>query len=635
VKVSRDRVELIVDDQAFEVEAGTPLRALGITPPPDAVAFTLNGRVYDFQQGIRDSGRVAWLTFREHAGREVFRHSSAHLLAQAVKRLWPEAQLGTGPATEEGFYYDILLPRPLGESELSSVEEEMRRIVQEDLAIERLELSRDEALALFRERGEALKLDIISRIPDGVTISAYRQGEFVDLCTGPHLPSTGRIRALKLTGVSGAYWRGDEANPMLTRIYGTSYPSQEELEAHLYRIEEAKRRDHRRLGPALGLFSFREEAPGFTFWHPKGQRLYRALEEFSRRLQEPRGYQEVATPWIYRVGLWKQSGHWDHYRDNMFVIEREDETLGVKPMNCPGHCLLFQSEVRSYRDLPIRYAEYSPLSRFERSGTLHGLMRVRGLHQDDAHLFVREDQIGEEMQGVLDLVDHVYRTFGMPYEVVLSTRPDDYMGALELWERAESALREVLERRGLPYQINPGDGAFYGPKLDFYAVDALGRRWQCATAQLDFQLPVQFDLHYVDRDGQAKRPVMIHRAIMGSLERFIGILVEHYGGDFPLWLAPVQVRVIPVADAQIPYAERVAATLGSVGIRAEVDRKNQKLGYKVREAEVDKIPVVLVVGRRDEEQGTVSVRMRPEGDLGAHPWPDYLEVLRLKAAMPV
>lgn len=633
--MSRDRVELIVDDQAFEVEAGTPLKALGITPPPDAVAFTLNGRVYDFQQGIRDSGRVAWLTFREHAGREVFRHSSAHLLAQAVKRLWPEAQLGTGPATEEGFYYDILLPRPLGESELSSVEEEMRRIVQEDLAIERLELSREDAMALFRDRGEGLKLDIIARIPDGTTISAYRQGEFVDLCTGPHLPSTGRIRALKLTGVSGAYWRGDEANPMLTRIYGTSYPSQEELDAHLYRIEEAKRRDHRRLGPALGLFSFREEAPGFTFWHPKGQRLYRTLEEFSRRLQEPRGYQEVATPWIYRVGLWKQSGHWDHYRENMFVIEREDETLGVKPMNCPGHCLLFQSEVRSYRDLPIRYAEYSPLSRFERSGTLHGLMRVRGLHQDDAHLFVREDQIGEEMQGVLDLVDHVYRTFGMPYEVVLSTRPEDYMGALELWERAESALREVLERRGLPYQINPGDGAFYGPKLDFYAVDALGRRWQCATAQLDFQLPVQFDLTYVDRDGQAKRPVMIHRAIMGSLERFIGILVEHYGGDFPLWLAPIQVRVIPVADAQIPYAERVATSLGSAGIRAEVDRKNQKLGYKVREAEVDKIPVVLVVGRRDEEQGTVSVRMRPEGDLGAHPWPDYLEVLRVKAAMPV
>lgn len=633
--VSRDRVELIVDDQAFDVEAGTPLRALGITPPPDAVAFTLNGRVYDFQQGIRDSGRVAWLTFREHAGREVFRHSSAHLLAQAVKRLWPDAQLGTGPATEEGFYYDILLPRPLGESELSSVEEEMRRIVQEDLAIERLELSRDDAMTLFRDRGEELKLDIISRIPDGATISAYRQGEFVDLCTGPHLPSTGRIRALKLTGVSGAYWRGDEANPMLTRIYGTSYPSQEELEAHLYRIEEAKRRDHRRVGPALGLFSFREEAPGFAFWHPKGQRLYRTLEEFSRRLQEPRGYQEVATPWIYRVGLWKQSGHWDHYRENMFVIEREDETLGVKPMNCPGHCLLFQSEVRSYRDLPIRYAEYGPLSRFERSGTLHGLMRVRGLHQDDAHLFVREDQIGDEMQGVLDLVDHIYRTFGMPYEVVLSTRPENFMGALELWERAESALREVLERRGLPYQINPGDGAFYGPKLDFYAVDALGRRWQCATAQLDFQLPVQFDLTYVDRDGQPKRPVMIHRAIMGSLERFIGILVEHYGGDFPLWLAPVQVRVIPVADAQIPYAEQVATALGSAGIRAEVDRKNQKLGYKVREAEVDKIPVVLVVGRRDEEQGTVSVRMRPEGDLGAHPWPDYLEVLRVKAAMPV
>ncbi|MBX5467476.1 MAG: threonine--tRNA ligase [Firmicutes bacterium] len=626
---------MVVGKAVYRGRKGSTVAELGISPPDEAVAFSLNGHTYDFQQGIRENGRLSWLTFQEEAGRLVFRHSGAHLLAQAVKRLWPEAQLGTGPATEEGFYYDIRLPKPLGESDLQAIEAEMQRIAAEDLPIERVELGRTEALQLFAQRQEPFKVDIIQRIPEGVPISAYRQGEFIDLCAGPHVPRTGRLKAVKLTGVSGAYWRGDEANPMLTRIYGTAYPDAEGLTQYLYRVEEAKRRDHRRLGPALGLYLFREEAPGFTFWLPKGQRLYRTLEEFSRRLQEPRGYQEVATPWIYRVGLWQQSGHWDHYRENMFVIEREDEKLGVKPMNCPGHCLLYQSAVRSYRDLPLRLAEYGPLSRFERSGTLHGLMRVRGLHQDDAHLFVREDQIAEEMRGVLELVDLVYRTFGMPYEVVLSTRPDDYLGSLEIWERAEGALQAVLEAQDKPYQIHPKDGAFYGPKLDFYAVDALGRRWQCATAQLDFQLPLQFDLTYIDRDGQPKRPVMIHRAIFGSIERFLGILVEHYGGDFPLWLAPVQVRVVPITDAQGAYAEAVAGDLRRAGLRVEVDARNQKLAYKVREAEVDKIPVLLVVGRRDVEQGTVSVRIRPDGDIGARPWPAYLAELAERARMPV
>lgn len=556
-------------------------------------------------------------------------------MAQAVKRLWPEAKLGTGPALEDGFYYDIWLPKPLTETDLSAIEEMMRQIVQENLAIERLELTRDEALALFADRHEDFKLEIVRRIPEGMTISAYQQGEFVDLCSGPHVPRTGVIQAIKLTNVSGAYWRGDEKNPMMTRIYGTSFPSEEELTQHLQRLEEVKLRDHRRLGPQLDLFSFREEAPGFAFWHPKGYQLYRTLEEFSRRLQTERGYEEVSTPWIYRVGLWQRSGHWDHYRDNMFLMEREEEVLGAKPMNCPGHALLFKNQVRSYRDLPIRYAEYGPLSRFERSGTLHGLMRVRGFHQDDAHLFVREDQITQEILGVLDLVDVVFRAFGLPYEVVFSTRPDDYMGSLELWNKAEHDLEAVLRERAIKYQINPGDGAFYGPKLDISAIDSLGRHWQLATIQLDFQLPEKFDLTYADQDGTNKRPVMIHRAIMGSVERFLGILVEHYAGAFPLWLAPVQVMVIPITDQQSAYAQDIATKLRRRGLRVEVDTRNQKMGYKIREAQVNKVPRMLIVGGRDLENHTVSVRTREEGDIGAKAWPEYLEELVEQAQMPL
>ncbi|AEJ41698.1 threonyl-tRNA synthetase [Sulfobacillus acidophilus TPY] len=599
--------------------------------PAEAVAVWINGKVWDISRPLPESGELMWLTFEDSAGRHVFRHSSAHLLAQAVKRLWPDAKLGTGPALEDGFYYDIWLPEPLTEGDLPRIEAAIQEIVAEDFPVERMELSRDEALKLFEERGETFKLEIIRRIPDGAVISAYRQGEFIDLCSGPHVPHTGVLKAVKLTQVSGAYWRGDEKNPMMTRIYGTSFPDAEQLERHLQQIEEAKQRDHRKLGAQLDLFTFREEAPGFVFWHPKGHQLYRTLEDFSRRLQQERGYQEVATPWIYRVGLWERSGHWDHYRDNLFLIERDDELQGVKPMNCPGHALLFKGTTRSYRDLPWRLAEYSPLSRFERSGTLHGLMRVRGFHQDDAHLFVRPDQIQSEMFGVLDLVDLVYRAFNMPYEVVLSTRPDDYMGDLALWERAEAELESVLKARGLRYQINPKDGAFYGPKLDVYAVDSLGRRWQCATAQLDFQLPEKFELEYVDQDGQPKRPVMIHRAIMGSLERFIGILVEHYAGAFPFWLAPLQVMVLPITDRQLPYAEAVQKALVAAGIRAEVDRRNQKIGYKIREAQLQKVPEMLVVGARDEENQTVSVRIRELGDVGAKPWPAYLDELRLKA----
>lgn len=627
------KVELQMEDQVIELDDGQNLQDVTAIPA-GALALWLDGQTMDLSRPITTSGQLHFLDFKDSAGRHVFRHSSAHLLAHAMKRLWPEAKLGTGPALEDGFYYDVWLPEPLTESDLPKIENTMRQIVKEDYPIERVELTRDEAVSLFAERGESFKQEIIARIPEDAVISAYRQGEFIDLCSGPHLPSTGRIGALKLTQVSGAYWRGDEKNPMMTRIYGTSFPDEESLTHHLAQIEEAKLRDHRKLGAQLDLFTFREDAPGFVFWHPKGHQVYRTLENFSRQLQSQRGYQEVATPWIYRVGLWQRSGHWDHYRDDLFLIERDDELQGVKPMNCPGHALLFKESTRSYRDLPWRLAEYSPLSRYERSGALHGLMRVRGFHQDDAHLFVRPDQIRDETFGVLDLVDVVYRTFDMAYEVVLSTRPDDYMGELALWDRAEMELEAILKERGLKYQVNPKDGAFYGPKLDVYAVDSLGRRWQCATVQLDFQIPEKFELEYIDHDGQPKRPVMIHRAILGSIERFLGILVEHYAGAFPMWLAPVQVRVLPITDGQKEYAETIAQQLRKLPIRVEVDDRNQKIGYKIREAQMAKVPDMLVVGGRDQEAGTVSLRTREAGDQGAMSLEVYLHDIAERANIP-
>ncbi len=626
-----------MSDLMFEVKGQRLPKPPGVTArgladvKDDTLAAWVNGQAVDLDRPLLEGGQVQFLTFEDSQGRQVFRHSSAHLLAQAVKRLWPDAKLGTGPALEDGFYYDIWLADPLTESDLKRIEEMMQAIVQENHAIKRVEVSRDEALQLFQERHESFKQEIIEGIPEGSAISLYQQGEFVDLCSGPHLPRTGLIGALKLTQVSGAYWRGSETNPMMTRIYGTSFPDQARLERHLAQIEEAKLRDHRKLGAQLDLFTFHEESSGFAFWHPKGHVIYRILEDFSRRLQAARGYQEVSTPWIYRVGLWKKSGHWDHYRDDLFLIEREDELMGVKPMNCPGHCLLFKETTRSYRDLPWRLAEYSPLSRYERSGALHGLMRVRGFHQDDAHLFVRPDEIRQEMFGVLDLVDIVYRTFAMPYEVVLSTRPDDYMGELSLWDRAETELESVLRARSLKYQINPKDGAFYGPKLDVYAVDSLGRRWQCATVQLDFQMPEKFELEYIDQDGTAKRPVMIHRAILGSIERFLGILVEHYAGSFPIWLAPVQVKVLPITEKQHAYAYEIAKALSQSQIRVEVDDRNQKIQFKIREAQVAKVPEMLVVGGLEQENRSVSLRTREGGNVGVLPWAQYKEDLLMRA----
>lgn len=589
--------------------------AIGTGLAKAALAAHVNGETVDLNRPLTDDAELAILTVDSADGLEVLRHSTAHLMAQAIRRLHPDVKLAIGPVVDERFYYDMRLSKPLSEEDFDAIEREMDRIVKEDLSIQRVDISKGEGETLFQKEDEPFKLEILQDLEDG-TISLYKQGEFVDLCRGPHVPSTGYIKAFKLLSVAGAYWRGDSDNEMLQRVYGTSFSKKSELTAYLKRLEEAAKRDHRRLGPALGLFSFHDEAPGFPFWHGKGQILYRTLEQFSRDIQEPRGYMEVATPWILRSKLWEQSGHWSHYRENMFIIESEGEILAAKPMNCPNHCLMYKEETRSYRDLPWRVAEYGPLSRFEMSGTLHGLLRVRGLHQDDAHLFVREDQIEEEIGNVLEIVDEIYSTFGMPYTIELSTRPDDFMGDPDTWDRAEGALAGALNRAGREFTINEGDGAFYGPKLDFKVTDAIGRVWQCATVQLDYQFPENFDLTYVDRDGREKRPVMIHRAIMGSMERFIGILIEHFAGAFPTWLAPLQVRLLPIGSAHHDYAEKAAQQLKDAGVRAEVDRRNEKVGYKIRESEVQKVPYMIVIGDKEVASDTLSVRSRAEGDLG-------------------
>lgn len=609
------------------ITAGDVAKDLSPRLAKEAVVAMANDRLVDLDAQL--TGRVALriLTPDQPEGLDTLRHSTAHLMAQAIMRLYPGTKLAIGPTIENGFYYDIECPKQLSTDDFEAIEAEMLKIVKEDLPIRREEISKADAEQMFQKDGETFKLEIIEDLEDG-SISLYRQGEFVDLCRGPHVPSTGRLKAFKLLSVAGAYWRGDSSRPMLQRIYGTAFAKRSELEEHLRRLEEAAKRDHRKLGRELDLFSFRDEAPGFTFWHPKGQTLYRTLESFSREIQERYGYEEVATPWIFRPQLWETSGHWQHYKENMFIIEAEEETMGVKPMNCPAHCLLYKRETRSYRDLPIRYAEYGPLSRFELSGTLHGLLRVRGFHQDDAHLFVREDQIEEEIASVLGIVDEIYSTFGMEYKIKLSTRPDDFLGEIETWDRAEAALARALERLNLPYTLNEKDGAFYGPKLDFDVTDALGRSWQCATVQLDFQFPQRFDLTYVDQDGKEQRPVMIHRAILGTIERFIGILTEHFAGAYPTWLAPVQIRTIPIAERHHEFAKQIHDQLRAAGLRCELDDRNEKVGYKIRDAQVQKIPYMLVIGDREMEQGAVAVRHRSEGDLGSMPVGEFLSKVR-------
>lgn len=626
------------DGSVKEVARGTSAAAfveqqIGPRLARAALAVRLNGRVRDLSTPLNEDCTMQVLTWNDPDGREVFRHSSTHVMAQAVKRLWPEAKLTVGPPLEHGFYYDIDLPQPLSVEDLPKIEAEMKKIVEEDLVITREVVDREWAKEFFAQRGEDYKVLLVDKIPADEPVSLYKQGEFVDLCYGPHLPSTGKIRAFKLTSVSGAYWEGDQKNKQLTRIYGTSFEKPADLELYLKQVEEAKKRDHRKLGPELDLFSFKEEAPGFAFWHDKGYILYRTLENWSRDLQRARGYQEVRTPYIVHSKLYERSGHWFHYRDNMFLINSEDEWFAAKPMNCPNHCLIYRNEIRSYRDLPLKIAEYGPLARYEASGTLHGLMRVRGLHQDDAHLFVREDQIEEQIVEVIGLVDTIYSALGIQdYTIKLSTRPEEFLGEIEVWDRAEASLVAALGRAGKRYQLNPGDGAFYGPKLDFDITDALGRKWQCATVQLDFQFPQRFDLTYVDADGQEKRPVMIHRAIMGSLERFIGILTEHFAGNFPLWLAPVQVRVLPIADRHHEYAQQVVEQLKAAGLKAEVDLRNEKIGYKIRQAEMLKLPFMLVVGDKEAEAGAVAVRRRGMKDEGVKPVAEFIALAQAEVA---
>jgi len=558
-------------------------------------------------------------TFENHEYRDTYRHSVSHMLAQAMKRLYPEVKLAIGPAIENGFYYDFDAEFPITAEVIEELEKEMRKIAKEKLKIERFELPRAEAIRFMEEQGEPYKVGLIYELPEDEIISFYKQGEFTDLCAGPHLDSTGRVKgnALKLTSATGAYWRGDSSRKMLQRVYGTCFPKKDELDAYLERIEEAKKRDHRKLGKELGLFLFMEEGPGFPFFLPKGMILKNKLIEYWREVHTRAGYVEISTPIMLDQELWHRSGHWDHYKDNMYATVIDEKDFALKPMNCPGGMLVYKSQPHSYRDLPLRCGELGLVHRHELSGALHGLMRVRCFTQDDAHLFMTPEQVKDEIKGVANLIDEVYSLFGFQYHVELSTMPEDHIGSDEQWALATDGLRDALEELGKDYIINEGDGAFYGPKIDFHLEDSIGRTWQCGTIQLDMQMPERFDLEYVGSDGEKHRPVMIHRVVFGSIERFIGILTEHYAGAFPAWLAPVQVKIMPITDRTAAYADEIAAKLAAKGFRVETDHRNEKIGYKIREAQMDKVPYMLVLGDKEAESVQVAVRSRSTGDLGA------------------
>ena len=551
-------------------------------------------------------------------------------MAQAIKRLYPDTKLAIGPSIEDGFYYDIDRETPLVAEDLEKIEAEMKKIVKEDLPIKQYTMPRAEAIAYFKEKDEPYKVELIEDLPEDSVISFYSQGEFTDLCAGPHLMSTKPVKAFKLTSLAGAYWRGSEKNKMLQRVYGTSYPKKAELEEYLHMMEEAKKRDHRKLGKELGLFMMREEGPGFPFFLPKGMELKNQLLDYWREIHKKAGYVEISTPIMLSRHLWETSGHWDHYKDNMYTTVIDDEDFAIKPMNCPGGILVYESEPRSYRDLPLRMGELGLVHRHEKSGQLHGLMRVRCFTQDDAHIFMTPEQVRDEIKGVVKLINEVYSLFGFKYHVELSTRPEDSMGSDEDWDMATEALRGALDDLGLPYVVNEGDGAFYGPKIDFHLEDSIGRTWQCGTIQLDFQLPLRFNLEYTGADGEKHRPIMIHRVIFGSIERFIGILIEHFAGAFPTWLAPVQVKVLPISDKYMDYAQKVLDELNNSGVRAEIDTRAEKIGYKIREAQMKKIPYMLVVGAKEEEDGLVSVRSRFEGDEGQKSLPDFLAAIKME-----
>lgn len=598
----------------------------------EALAVRFNGKLMDLAAPIPADGRLEILTFEDEDGREVYRHSSAHVMAQAVKRLFPGTRLAIGPAIDKGFYYDFDPEQPFTPEDFDRIEQEMQSIISADYPIVRKEISCEEALELFSGLGETYKVELIEGLAEGETISVYQQGEFIDLCAGPHLMSTGKIKAIKLMSLAGAYWRGDERNKMLQRIYATSFPKKSMLDDYLYKLEEAKKRDHRRLGRELGLFVVLDEGPGFPFFLPKGMIIRNELENFWRQEHVKAGYQEIKTPIILNRSLWEKSGHWEHYRENMYFTTIDEEDYAVKPMNCPGGILVYKQNLHSYRELPIRLGELGLVHRHEKSGVLHGLMRVRAFTQDDAHIFMLPSQITQEIKGVIDMVDHFYRLFGFSYHVELSTKPEKAMGSDEIWEKATGALRQALEEKGMEYKINEGDGAFYGPKIDFHLRDSLDRTWQCGTIQLDFLMPEKFDLTYVGEDGEKHRPVMIHRVIYGSLERFIGILTEHFGGAFPTWLAPVQVRIIPITERHHGYAVELEAGFREAGLRVESDLRSEKVGYKIREGQLQRIPYLLVVGDKETENKTVSVRKRKEGDLGAQPVAEFLNRIKKEIA---
>ena len=595
-----------------------------------ATAGEVDGEVVDLRTVIDKDCELNILTFNDEKGKGAFRHTTSHIMAQAIKRLYPDTKLAIGPSIEDGFYYDIDRETPLVAEDLEKIEAEMKKIVKEDLPIKQYTMPRAEAIAYFKEKDEPYKVELIEDLPEDSVISFYSQGEFTDLCAGPHLMSTKPVKAFKLTSLAGAYWRGSEKNKMLQRVYGTSYPKKAELEEYLHMMEEAKKRDHRTLGKELGLFMMREEGPGFPFFLPKGMELKNQLLDYWREIHKKAGYVEISTPIMLSRHLWETSGHWDHYKDNMYTTVIDDEDFAIKPMNCPGGILVYESEPRSYRDLPLRMGELGLVHRHEKSGQLHGLMRVRCFTQDDAHIFMTPEQVRDEIKGVVKLINEVYSLFGFKYHVELSTRPEDSMGSDEDWDMATEALRGALDDLGLPYVVNEGDGAFYGPKIDFHLEDSIGRTWQCGTIQLDFQLPLRFNLEYTGADGEKHRPIMIHRVIFGSIERFIGILIEHFAGAFPTWLAPVQVKVLPISDKYMDYAQKVLDELNNSGVRAEIDTRAEKIGYKIREAQMKKIPYMLVVGAKEEEDGLVSVRSRFEGDEGQKSLPDFLAAIKME-----
>lgn len=626
------------DGSSQEYPDGTTLgqiaRSLGGKVAAEALAAKVNGNLLDLDTPLHENTSVRFLTFSDEAGLDIFRHSSSHVMAQAVKRLYPQAKFAIGPPIEDGFYYDIDLPERITEEDLKTIEEEMGRVVGEKIPFERDVLSREKALELFRGLGEDYKLELIQDLGDG-NVSVYRQGDFVDLCRGPHVPNTGYIKSFKLLTVAGAYWRGDEHNKMLQRIYGTSWFDRKDLQAYLKRLEEAKKRDHRRLGKELDLFSILEEAgPGLVIYHPKGALVRTILEDFEKTEHLKRGYQIVMGPQMLKADLWKQSGHWDNYRENMYFTEIEGVQYGIKPMNCLAHMLIYKSAIRSYRDLPLRYFELGTVHRHEKSGVLHGLLRVRGFTQDDAHILCTPDQVNAEIRGVISFVRDVMKVFGFEYEMEISTRPEQYIGSPEDWDSATQALMKALQDEDIPYEVNEGDGAFYGPKIDVKLRDAIGRMWQCATVQCDFALPERFDLEYVGADGEKHRPIMLHRVILGSIDRFLGVLIEHFAGAFPAWLAPVQVKILTITDRSASYARSVAEALKKEGFRVETDLRNEKIGYKIREARLEKVPYMLIVGDREADTGSVSVRHREDGDRGSLSLDEFFQRVRAEMAPP-